>query len=463
MTTATAHTTAVVVGDLSTFGVLSVENEPAWLAATREAASAWVVAHGFPTQKNEDWRYVSLEPILATPFEPSSEPNDDPGLAVVVDAISMNLGGMRLVFVNGHYCAEFSRSVGLPEGARVSNLATVLAEDAERLRPFFSNDLEEYRDAFAALNTALFTDGVFIELPDDTIVQEPMELVFLTDTGGHHVVTSPRSLVLVGARSHVTVVETYAGTAGNDYLTNSVTEIVLGPNAQVEHYNVQVESESAFHLASLTVHQDQESRFSSHLVALGSRIARHEVRTLLEGEGAEVSLDGLYLPRGNQHHDHPVLVEHVAPHCTSRQLYKGIADEHGHGVFNGHVVVHHGAVGTNASQTNKNLLLCDSAEIDTRPRLEIFADDVACSHGATVGRLNDDALFYLRSRGITERLARGLLTYGFARELVDRLELEPLRARVNKLTAERLVVDEGDPLLIPTSAISAQDLMERLQ
>ena len=463
MTTATDHTTAAAVGNLSTFGVLSVENEPVWLAAAREAASAWVGAHGFPPQKDEDWRYVSLEPILGTSFEPSSEPIDDPGLAVVVDEISMHLGGTRLVFVNGHYCAELSRVIGLPEGARVSNLATVLAQDAERLRPYFSSDLEEYRDAFAALNTALFADGVFIELPDDTTVEEPIELVFLTDTGGRHLVTSPRSLVFVGTRSHVTVVETYAGTAGNDYLTNAVTEIVLRRSAQVEHYNVQVESEGAFHLASLTVHQDQESRFSSHLVALGSRIARHEVRILLEGEGAKVSLDGLYLPRGDQHHDHPVLVEHVAPHCSSRQLYKGIADEHGHGVFNGHVVVHHGAVGTDASQTNKNLLLCDSAEIDTRPRLEIFADDVACSHGATVGRLNDDALFYLRSRGIAERLARGLLTYGFARELVDRLELEPLRARVNKLTAERLMVDEDDPLLFPSSSISAQELMERLQ
>ena len=167
MTTATDHTTtdhaAAVVGNLSTFGVLSVENEPAWLAAAREAASAWVVAHGFPTRKDEDWRYVSLEPILATSFEPSSEPIDDPGLAVVVDEISMHLGGMRLVFVNGHYCAELSRVSGLPEGARVSNLASVLAEDAERLRPYLSSDLEDYSDAFAALNTALFADGVFLD------------------------------------------------------------------------------------------------------------------------------------------------------------------------------------------------------------------------------------------------------------------------------------------------------------
>ena len=221
------------------------------------------------------------------------------------------------------------------------------------------------------------------------------------------------------------------------------------------HYNVQDEAESAFHLASLEVRQGRESRFSSHLIALGSRIARHEVRILLGGEGSEVNLDGLYLPRGDQHHDHPVLVEHAAPHCRSHQLYKGIVDERGHGVFNGHVVVQSGAIGTDASQTNKNLLLSDHAEVDTRPRLEIFTDDVACSHGAAVCRLDKDALFYLRSRGIAEPLARGLIVEGFAREMVERLELEPLRSRVETLIAGRLATTEDDHR--PASGSTAGD------
>jgi Fe-S cluster assembly protein SufD len=245
-------------------------------------------------------------------------------------------------------------------------------------------------------------------------------------------------VVLAGPGSRVAIVETHAGIPGEVYLTNAVTEVVLEEGAQVEHYKVQNESEAAFHLALLDVRQGRGSRFSSHSVALGSSIARHEVRVNLVGEGAEVSLNGLYMPRGDQHHDNPILIEHAAPRCTSRQLYKGVIDERGQGVFNGRIIVRPGAFGTDASQTNKNLLLSDHAEVDTRPRLEILADDVRCTHGAAVGRLDEDAVFYLRSRGIPHQAARGLLTYAFANEMVELLHLEPLRARVEKLVANRL-------------------------
>jgi Fe-S cluster assembly protein SufD len=250
--------------------------------------------------------------------------------------------------------------------------------------------------------------------------------------------------VLAGPGSRATIVETHTGLPGEVYCTNAVTEVVLEAGAVVEHYKIQDEADSAFHLALLDVRQDRESHFSSHVFALGSHIARHEVRVNLEGEGADVNLDGLYLPRGDQLHDNPVLVVHAAPGGTSRQLYKGVVDEQGHGVFNGHIVVRPGASGTDARQTNKNLLLSDDAEIDTRPRLEILTDDVKCAHGAAVGRLDEEALFYLRSRGVPEQVARAILTYAFAREMVDLIPLEDLRARVENLVADRLATSPNE-------------------
>ncbi|MGH9099493.1 MAG: Fe-S cluster assembly protein SufD, partial [Acidimicrobiales bacterium] len=349
-------------------------------------------------------------------------------------------GGTRLVLVNGRFEPGLSMTSGLPDGVRVTSLASVLAE-GDRLRPYFSRDHAAYRDAFGALNTALFSDGACVELAPDSTVREPIEIVYLTDASSGPILSSPRSLVLAGPKSAATLVETHVGLTGQRYCTNGVTEVVLESGAHLAHYKIQDEAEDAFHLASLSVHQGEDSRYASVHIALGSKIARDEVRVALVGERAEVDLAGLYLPRQSQHHDHPILVEHAAPRTTSRQLYKGIADQHGHGVFNGHVVVRPGAIGTDAVQTNRNLLLSDTAEIDTRPRLEIFTDDVACAHGAAVGRLDEDALFYLRSRGISERDARGLLTYGFATEIVERVAPLAVRAWVDGLVAARLGAD----------------------
>ena len=413
-------------------------HHPAWLTEARRAAFGWVAEHGFPTLKDEDWRYTRLGAILDIPFEPAA-----PGLghrlsSSGIDALAADLGGTRLVFVNGHFAPELSSLAELPKGATVTNLASVLAEGAERLEPLFSRPFGPHHHAFTALNAALAEDGAFIRIPADTTIDQPIHLVFFSDTGGSPLVSSPRSVILAGPGSRVTIAETHAGIPGDVDVTNAVTQVVLEEGAGVEHYKVQDESETAFHLALLDVRQGRDSRFSSHSVALGSSIARHEVRVRLEAEGAEVSLDGLYMPRGGQHHDNPILIEHAAPRCTSRQLYKGVLDGHGHGVFNGRVVVRPGALGTDASQINKNLLLSDRAEIDTRPRLEILADDVKCTHGAAVGRLDEDAVFYLRSRGVPHQVARGLLIYAFVNEMVERVRLEPLRSRVEKLVTHRL-------------------------
>ncbi|MGH8996971.1 MAG: Fe-S cluster assembly protein SufD, partial [Acidimicrobiales bacterium] len=289
----------------------------------------------------------------------------------------------------------------------------------------------------------LARDGAILRLAEGVVVDNPIELVFYSDPGGSPVVSNPRSMVVAARDSSATLIETHVGSPDGRYWTNAVTEVVLEPGSAVEHYKIQDEAESAFHLALLDVRQRATSRFRSHAVMLGSSIARHEVRVALEGEGSDVDLDGLYLPSGEQHHDNPILVDHLAPGCTSRQLYKGIVGEGGHGVFNGHIIVRPAANRTEASQTNKNLLLSDRAEVDTRPRLEIRADDVQCTHGATVGRLDLDALFYLRSRGIAEQAARGVLTHAFAREMVTRCPPGPIRARIEELVAGRLLHGGG--------------------
>jgi len=398
---------------------------------------------GFPTLKDEDWKYTRLGPLLDVPFERAEARAGRRVSSSTVEALTIDATSIRLVFINGFFAPELSSMTEVPDGVTVTNLASVLAEGGAGLEPFFSHPFGEHDHAFAALNTALAEDGAFIQVAADTLVTAPIELVFLSDAQGSPVVSNPRSLILAESGSRVAVVETYAGTTGAVMCTNAVTQVALGEGAQVEHYKIQDEPDTAFHLSLLDVRQGPDSRFSSGSVELGSKIARNEVRVRLEGDGADVAIDSLYLPFGDQHHDNPILIEHAAPRCTSRQLYKGIADDRGHGVFNGHIIVWPGAPGTDASQTNKNLLLSDHAEIDTRPRLEIFTDDVKCTHGAAVGALDEEALFYLRSRGVPHEAARALLTYAFAREMLDLIPSESLRTHVETLVSARLSSD-GD-------------------
>ncbi|MEP6666339.1 MAG: Fe-S cluster assembly protein SufD [Nocardioidaceae bacterium] len=435
-TTATAF-----LGDLWSLEPKTNGQHPVWLTGVRRAAVDWVAEHGFPTAKDEDWRYTRVGPILEVPFEPAVLGMSHTLSLSAIDELAGDLGGTRLVFVNGFFAPELSSLAKLPEGATATSLARVLVDDGELLEGVFSRPFPAQHHAFTALNAALSEDGAFVQLPAHTTVDEPIHLVFVSDTGASPLVSNPRSVILAGAGSRVAIVETHAGMAGAVYLTNAVTEVVVDEGAEVAHYKVQNESETAFHLALLDVRQGRGSRFSSHSVALGSSIARHEVKVNLEAEGAEVSLNGLYMPRGEQHHDNPTIIEHTAPRCTSRELYKGVIDGRGQGVFNGRIIVHPGAAGTDASQTNKNLLLSEWAEVDTRPRLEILADDVKCAHGAAVGQLDEDAVFYLRSRGVPHQVARGLLTYAFVNEMLELLRVAPLRSHVESQVAERLRAD----------------------
>ena len=429
-------------GVLSRFGPDAINRDgtdadPDWLIDARRGALRWVAEHGFPTRKDENWRYTKLAPILDVAFEPARAGGGERASTLLMLSAVADLRGPRLVFVNGHFRAELSRAARLPIGATVCSLAIALRAHPERLEPILSRRPGPEQQAFAAFNGALATDGAFIHLAAGTSLTNPIHLVFLSDTGGAALVSSPRSVVLADERSRMTIVETHIGVDRDVHCTNSVTDIVLANDAQVEHYKIQDEPETAFHLALLDVQQGPRSRFSSHSMMLGARIARQEVRVTLQGDGAQVSLDGLYLPRGEQVHDNTVFVDHAATNCTSHQLYRGVLDGRGRGVFNGHIMVRPGADGTDANQKNKNLILSDRAEADTRPRLEIYADDVKCTHGAAVGQLDEDAVLYLRSRGLAKPDAERMLVHAFVHEMVDRIALAPIRTQLQTLLADR--------------------------
>ena len=443
MSAPVALTAGHTLDEVARLGVPTMCGEPTWLTAVRRDATQWVADHGFPTRKHEDWRYLDLEPLLGLPLSPAGWDGPLPASGLAGLAIP-DLGGHRLVMVNGRFAPELSRLGSLPAGTRVLPLGSAITDDSFVARRYWPAPGHKYLHAFEALNAALAVDGCVVELGDGVSVAVPIEIAHISTTAEDAVVSSPRIVVFAGEGSSATVVETYIGTGEGVYVTNAHTGVVLGRGARLEHYRLQGESDRSFHLSTLDVRPGAESHFSSRLVAVGSRVARHEVHVRLEQEGATVDLDGLYLPSGEQCHDNPVRIEHVAPLCTSHQLYKGIVDAAAHGIFNGHVIVHPGAVGTDAEQTNKNLLLSDLAEVDTRPRLEIFADEVSCTHGAAVGQLDTDAMFYLRSRGIPEWAARSLLISGFARQVLERFVEGPIRERAEQLVTTHLQAVEGE-------------------
>ncbi|MGH9082072.1 MAG: Fe-S cluster assembly protein SufD [Acidimicrobiales bacterium] len=429
---------------LGSLGPFVIPGEPKWLTGARHRAAERVRRDGFPTRKHEDWRYFDLRPAFELPVTHTGEEPGRTALATAKRLLGPGLGGARLVFVNGYFTPSLSPTDGLTSGVRVvplSQLAGAAGSPGgagEVLHHLWSVEGGGERHGFDALNAALAVDGAIVELPEGATVEAPIEVVYVSVADDGVPLSSLRSLVLAGARSTATVVETFVGAGASPSMTNAFTKVLVGEGAHLDHYTVQDEPGEAIHLSTLELHPERAGSVSSHLLALGGRLARHEVRVRLAAEGSSAELDGLYLPGGSQCHDNPVLVEHAAPGCASRQLYKGIIDGSARGVFNGHVVVHPGADGTDAHQVNKNLLLAERAEADTRPRLEIFADDVACTHGAAVGQLDRDALFYLRSRGIPEPAARALLISGFAREVLDRYQPPVLRQRAEALVDRHL-------------------------
>jgi Fe-S cluster assembly protein SufD len=409
--------------ELKQYAPAAPAGEAPWWAGVRREAFDRFSSLGFPTTRHEDWKYTNVSPIARGQFEPASLVSAQP------DSPLADLGcDVRLVFVNGRFARDLSSLDRLPAGVRAGSLAEGLRQGSAALEAHLGRYARFDDQAFVALNTALAGDGAMIEIAAGTVLEQPVHLVFLSSPGGKPSVSHPRTLVLAGRGSQASVIETHLGPEGAVYFTNAVTEIVLGAGATLDHYKLQQESRQAFHVATIQAVQDRGSVWNSHNVALGAALARHDVNSVLDAQGAECYLNGLFVAAGRQHVDNHTLLDHAKPHCASRELYKGILAGHATGVFNGKIIVRKDAQKTNAIQSNKNLLLSGDAVINTKPQLEIFADDVRCTHGATVGQLDREALFYMQSRGIPAAHARDLLTHAFVTELLDRMRWQPLRA-----------------------------------
>jgi Fe-S cluster assembly protein SufD len=415
--------------------------DPTWLRTTRQAAFERFATLGFPTTRIEEWRFTSVAAIARTPFRPAS---DNGAAPVAAEALApWRLGGFEgrlAVFVDGRFSPALSSLGALPQGIEVLSLREALRRQPERLEPHLTRIATDARNPFTALNTAFLEDGAAVFVAPGTLAAEPVQLLFFgtRSGGGEPAAAHPRNLVVAGRGSMATIVQTWAGPQGETYFTNAVTEVVLEDDAVVDHYELQAQSEAAFHVATLAVRQGRSSRFSNHAIALGGALARNDIGVVLGGEGGECALRGLFMPRGQQHMDAHTLIDHAQPHCTSREVYKGVLDGRARGVFHGKILVREGAQKTDAYQANKNLLLSREALVNSTPALEIHADDVKCKHGSTTGQLDEAAIFYLRSRGLDEQAARSLLTCAFAGEIVRGVKIEPLRAALDAALLERL-------------------------
>ncbi|MCC7195958.1 MAG: Fe-S cluster assembly protein SufD [Gemmatimonadaceae bacterium] len=410
---------------------------PAWLAELRKAAHAEFNSIGFPTTRNENWHYTSVTPIAERTFRPLKGAQSSAAIGGLIERAVGDASWARAVFLNGQFEPSHSSLASLGRGVRVSTLTAALAEQPDFVSAHLGKLAAWNAQAFTAFNTAFVQDGLVVRVARGVKAEMPLHVLHLVDKQAAGCMIHPRLLVVLEPSAELTVVESYISERGVEYFTNGVGEATLGDGARFYHCKVQRESREAFHVGTLQATQGRDSLFHSFSYASGGALSRTNTYTRLAGQGAEVRLNGLYLIDGAQHADHQTIVEHIAPGCASRELYKGILDGESHGVFNGKVYVEPEAQQTDGKQTNHALLLSPTARVDTKPQLEIFADDVKCTHGATVGRLDDIALFYLKSRGMGADHARAVLTYAFAAEVLETVELDELRDGLEKIAFER--------------------------
>jgi Fe-S cluster assembly protein SufD len=410
--------------------------EPSWLVPVRREAFDSFRTTGFPTARDEEWRFTPVQPIASTAFEPAPAAQVAAG-----DLAPFHFGHPewpRLVFVNGRFDGALSQIPKMPAGVRIGSLAAAIAEDAS-LERHVARHAPIGTSPFTALNTAFIRDGAFVSVPRGALLEQPVTVLFVSTAEAAGAVTHPRNLYLIGDGANVSIVESYVTLAPDArYFTNVVTEVVTGADAWVEHTRIQRESEQAYHVGRTHVEQDRGSHYRSFTLAMGGAMARHNLDAHLNAPNVETLMYGLYLTRGEQVVDNHTAIYHDHPDCRSWEVYKGVLDGKSRAVFNGKVFVQPEAQKTDAKQTNRNLLLSRQARVDTKPQLEIFADDVKCTHGATVGNLDEVALFYARSRGVPADEARRLLTYAFAAEVVDEVALAPVREELDRLLLERL-------------------------
>jgi len=410
----------------------AASHDPSWLRKLRQDGFARFSEVGFPTTRDEDWRFTNPGAISKTPFHLIRNGHSLPSQKDI-EQFQMPGAGCQLVFVDGRFAPGLSAIGKLPAGVTVSNLAAEIARNPEAIEKHLGRYLNTQRDSFGALNTAFLEDGAYVHVAKGVVLESPIAVLYVSTEHDSPAVNHPRNLLVAEENSHATVVEDYVSLGGGQAFCNTVTELVAGDHSVVSHYMIEREHTGAFNVSTLRIQQGWTADVSSHSVLLGGGLVRNNVHPVLAGEGGECLINGLFIGNGRQHLDNYMLVEHASPHCGSRQFYNGILDGHAHGVFHGRIIVHKDAQKTDAKQTNRNLLLSDSAQIDTKPQLEIYADDVKCTHGATIGQMEENSLFYLRSRGIDEIAARRLLLVAFASECMDRMKEGPVRTHVEKL------------------------------
>ena len=409
----------------------SVRPTVAWLDLVRNSAMDRFEQLGFPSVREEDWKYTNLTALAKEEFVPVTSGSTD---AREIEGYP-ETAESHLVVVDGFLREDLSTKTGLGDVVAIDLFSA--AEDARYnkiVRKYLARNAGYHNNGLTALNTAFLQSGVFLWIPKNVKLERPLQITFVAGAGANF----PRLLVVAEENSSATLIESFVSSHSGKYFTNAIAEIVVKDGAQLEHYRVQRESNNAYHVSTTSAELGRSSRYDTTSINLGAQLSRHDVSVVMDHEGAETAVDGLYMVGSDQHTDTHSVIDHKQPHCTSHQLYKGILDGNGRAVFNGKVFVREGAQKTDAQQTNKNLLLSDKARVDTKPQLEIYADDVKCAHGAAVGQIDPEELFYLETRGIGPELGRSLLTYGFAEEVIGKIKIDSIRSQLDEIVLRQL-------------------------
>ncbi len=399
---------------------------PAWLEELRRRAIDRFSEVGFPSNKQEEWRHTNVAPIARVPFK-LARPNEAVSVRDVYPFSFHNDAACELVFVNGFYCPGLSDLRRTPSGLRLASLASMVESHSRRLQAHLGGYAEVERNPFVALNTGFVRDGAVVYLDRGTAIDRPIHLLFLSTPGVEPAVSHPRVLIVADDNVDATIVETYAGVGPGVYFTNAVSEVAVGQNTRIDHCRLQHETRDAFHVSTMQARIGQSSAFITQSATLGGQLTRNDLNVVLAGEGAEATMNGLVIINGNQHADNHTLLDHAAANCPSHELYKHVLSGSATGVFRGKILVRPGAQKTDSKQTSKSLLLSDEADMNSQPALEIYADDVKCTHGSTTGPVDEEMIFYLRSRGVSLEAARALLTYAFAADITRRIAVAPVR------------------------------------
>jgi Fe-S cluster assembly protein SufD len=407
-----------------------------WLELVRSGAIDRFEQIGFPSVREEEWKYTNLAPLAKESFQPAIKSGDMSSTDAARFAYP-ETANAHLIVVNGFLNEEVSVTTGLGDVVAIDLFNAVADGRYNKIvRKYLARNANYHDNGLKALNTAFLQSGVFLWIPKNVKLETPLQITFLSD--GSQTANFPRLLVVAEENSSATLIETYVSKGGERYFTNAIAEIVLKEGARLEHYRVQNESDRAFHVGTTAAELGRAGSYAVTSINLGAQLARHDVSVVMDHEGAECWVDGLYVVGSDQHSDTHSVIDHKEPHCNSHQLYKGILDGNGRAVFNGKIFVREGAQKTDAMQTNKNLLLSPQARVDTKPQLEIYADDVKCAHGAAVGQLDEEELFYLQARGLKSELARSLLTYGFAEEVIGKIKIESIRSQLDEAVMSHL-------------------------